>query len=216
MANHTGSGKKIHIGGTIDSDVAEWLMKTRGDEKFSAHLNDILREAMGGRVSIGGRVSKGSHKDAASLKKFQSTMDNLRDNIRSLQDRVEGIEAGIGLQARPEKRPRGRPRKAKLIEVSGGPYDAHADIGWYISHDKYKKVKPQPLENALGMVMREFDKGKDLTVGMIKPVYDNAEIGVPYPTFKLFYFPLIRDRLQSKGIIQKVEHAGKKGVYRKR
>ena len=76
-------------------------------------------------------------------------------------------------------------------------------------------MKPQPLENALGMVMREFDKGKDLTVGMIKPIYDTAEIGVPYPTFKLFYFPLIRDRLQSKGIIQKVEHAGKKGVYRK-
>ena len=53
MANHTGSRKKIHIGGTIDSDVAEWLMKTKGDEKFSAHLNDILREAMGGRVSKG-------------------------------------------------------------------------------------------------------------------------------------------------------------------
>ena len=152
------------------------------------------------------------------MKKFKSTVDNLRNNIKSLQDRVEGIEAGIGLQARPsaEKRPRGRPRKAKLVEEPGGPYDAHADIDWYISHDKYKKVKPQPLENALGMVMREFDKGKDLTVGMIKPVYDTAEIGVPYPTFKLFYFPLIRDRLQSKGIIQKVEHAGKKGVYRKR
>lgn len=212
MANHMGSRKKIHIGGTIDSDVAEWLMKTKGDEKFSAHLNDILREAMSGRVS------KGSRGDAASLKKFKSTVDDLRNHIKSLQDRVEGIEAGIGLQARPaaEKRRRGRPRKARLVEEPGGPYDAHADIDWYISHDKYKKVKPQPLENALGMVMREFDKGKDLTVGMIKPMYDTAEIGVPYPTFKLFYFPLIRDRLQSKGIIQKVEHAGKKGVYRKK
>jgi hypothetical protein len=207
-----GSRKKIHIGGTIDSDVAEWLMKTRGDEKFSAHLNDILREAMSGSAS------KGSRSDAASLKKFKSTVDSLRNHIRSLQDRVESIEAGMGLQARPsaEKRPRGRPRKAKPVEEPGGPYDAHADIDWYISHDKYKKVKPQPLENALGMVMREFEKGNDLTVGMIKPLYNTAEIGVPYPTFKLFYFPLIRDRLQSKGIIQKVEHAGKKGVYRKR
>jgi len=204
MANHTGSRKKIHIGGTIDSDVAEWLMKTKGDEKFSAHLNDILREAMSGRVS------KGSRGEDASLKKFKLTVDNLRNNIKSLQNRMEGIEAGIGLQARPsaEKRPRGRPRKARLVEEPGGPYDAHADIDWYISHDKYKKVKPQPLENALNMVMREFDKGKDLTVGMIQPTYDTVEIGVPYPTFKLFYFPLIRDRLQSKGIIQKVEHAG--------
>ena len=62
MANHTGLRKKIHIGGTIDNDVAEWLMKTKGDEKFSTHLNEILRESMSSRVS------KGSRGDAGSLK----------------------------------------------------------------------------------------------------------------------------------------------------
>ncbi len=209
MVNYTGAKKKVHIGGTIDSDVAEWLMKTKGKEKFSAHLNDILRDAMGGR---GSRASQGS------MSKFKSTIETLHDHIKMLQDRVESIEAGMGAEPRAvkEKRPRGRPRKAKPVEEPSGPYDVHADIDWYLSHDKYKKVKPQPMENAFALAMREFDKGGDVTVGSLKAEYDQAGVGVPYPTFKLFYFPLIRDRLLSKGIIQKVEHAGKKGVYRKK
>jgi hypothetical protein len=211
MVNHTGAKRKVHIGGTIDSDVAEWLMKTKGKEKFSAHLNDILRGAMGGR---GQKESRGG---TTSMSKFNSTIDTLHDRIRTLQNRVESIEAGMGVEPKAvaEKRPRGRPRKAKPAEEPSGPYDVHADIDWYMSHDKYKKVKPQPMENAFAMVMREFEKGGDLTVGTLKADYDQAGVGVPYPTFKLFYFPLIRDRLVSKGIIQKVEHAGKKGVYRK-
>ena len=216
MANDKGSRKKIHIGGTIDSDVAEWLMKTKGAEKFSAHLNEILRDAMGGSASKGPR-------DTSSLKKFNATVDDIRSHIKALQNRVESLEAGVGVSARhaeaglvEAKRPRGRPRKVKASEEPSGPYDTHADINWFISHDRYKKVKPQPMENALNMVIHEFDKGGDVTVGTLKQDYNTEEIGVPYPTFKLFYFPLIRDRLQSKGIIQKVEHAGKKGVYRKR
>ena len=117
MANHTGLRKKIHIGGTIDSDVAEWLMKTKGDGKFSAHLNEILRESMSGRAS------KGSRGDTASLKKFKSTVDNLRNNIKSLQDRVEGIEAGMGLQARAfcGKAPERTAQKGKARRRAGRP-----------------------------------------------------------------------------------------------
>jgi hypothetical protein len=35
MANKMGAHKKVHIGGTIDRDVAEWLSKSKGGEKFS-------------------------------------------------------------------------------------------------------------------------------------------------------------------------------------
>jgi hypothetical protein len=203
MASKMGARKKVHIGGTIDSDVAEWLVKTRGGEKFSTHLNDILRSAMEGGTSRG----------ITSLSQFKSTMETLRQRVVSLQDRVESLESGM--QA-PMKR--GKPKKAHIVPEALGPegYDVHADIDWFMSHDKYKKVKPEAAEKAFGVVAREFDKGGDVTVGMFKENYSPEEVGVPYPTFKLFYFPLIRDRMLIKGLIEKVEHAGKKGVYRKR
>jgi len=105
-----------------------------------------------------------------------------------------------------------------IVPEAVGPegYDVHADIDWFISHDKYKKIKPETMERAFGAVAGEFGKGGELTVGTFKPGYSAEEVGVPYPTFKLFYFPLIRDRMLMKGMIEKVEHAGKKGVYRKR
>jgi len=199
-----GARKKVHIGGTIDSDVAEWLMKTRGGEKFSTHLNEILRSAM----------ESGTPREITSLSQFKNTVETLRQRVMSLQDRVESLESGM--QARPARR--GRPKKAHIVPEALGPegYDVHADIDWYMSHDKYKKIKPDALEKAFGVVAREFDKGGDVTVGMFKENYDAAEVGVPYPTFKLFYFPLVRNRMLMKGLIEKVEHAGKKGVYRKR
>jgi hypothetical protein len=204
MASKMGARKKVHIGGTIDSDVAEWLVKTRGGEKFSTHLNDILRNAMEG----------GTQREITSLSQFKNTVETLRQRVVSLQDRVEGIESGM--QAQPARR--GRPKKARIVPEALGPegYDVHADIDWYMSHDKYKKVKPDALEKAFAFVAREFDKGGDVTVGMLKENYSPEEVGVPYPTFKLFYFPLIRDRMLMKGLVEKVEHAGKKGVYRKR
>lgn len=199
-----GARKKVHIGGTIDSDVAEWLMKTRGGEKFSTHLNEILRSAM----------ESGTLREITSLSQFKNTVETLRQRVMSLQDRVESLESGM--QAQPARR--GRPKKAHIVPEALGPegYDVHADIDWYMSHDKYKKIKPDALEKAFGVVAREFDKGGDVTVGMFKENYDAAEVGVPYPTFKLFYFPLVRNRMLMKGLIEKVEHAGKKGVYRKR
>jgi hypothetical protein len=202
MANKMGARKKVHIGGTIDSDVAEWLTKTRGGDKFSTHLNNILRSAM----------ESGTPREITSLTQFKGTMETLRQRVMSLQDRVESLESG-GRTAR-----RGRPRKAQISPEALGPegYDVHADIDWFMSHDKYKKVKPDTMENAFGMVAREFEKGGDLTVGTFRPDYNTGDVGVPYPTFKLFYFPLIRDRMLMKGMIEKVEHAGKKGVYRKR
>jgi len=202
MANKMGAKKKVHIGGTIDSDVAEWLLKTRGGEKFSTHLNDILRNAMETGVTHG----------ISSLSQFKSTVETLRQRVMSLQDRVEGLEAGGRVPRR------GRPRKAQIVPEALGSegYDVHADIDWFISHDKYKKVKPETMEKAFAMVAQEFEKGGDVTVGIFKPYYSTDEVGVPYPTFKLFYFPLIRDRMLMKGMIEKVEHAGKKGVYRKR
>lgn len=204
MASKMGARKKVHIGGTIDSDVAEWLMKTRGGEKFSTHLNEILRSAM----------ESGTPREITSLSQFKNTVETLRQRVMSLQDRVESLESGM--QARPARR--GRPKKAHIVPEALGPegYDVHADIDWYMSHDKYKKIKPDALEKAFGVVAREFDKGGDVTVGMFKENYDAAEVGVPYPTFKLFYFPLVRNRMLMKGLIEKVEHAGKKGVYRKR
>jgi hypothetical protein len=199
-----GARKKVHIGGTIDSDVAEWLVKTKGGEKFSTHLNNILRNAMEG----------GTQGGITSLSQFKNNMETLRQRVLSLQDRVESLESGI--QAQPARR--GRPKKASIVPEALGPegYDVHADIDWYTSHDKYKKIKPDVLEKAFAVVAREFDRGGDVTVGMLKENYSPEEVGVPYPTFKLFYFPLVRDRMLMKGLIEKVEHAGKKGVYHKR
>jgi hypothetical protein len=203
MASKMGARKKVHIGGTIDSDVAEWLVKTKGGEKFSTHLNNILRSAM----------ESGTPREITSLSQFKNTMETLRQRVVSLQDRVESLESGMQAPAR-----RGRPKKAHIVPEALGPegYDVHADIDWYVSHDRYKKVKPDAMENAFELVAREFEKGGDVTVGMLKENYSPEEVGVPYPTFKLFYFPLIRDRMLMKGLIEKVEHAGKKGVYRKR
>lgn len=197
-----GSRKKVHIGGTIDSDVAEWLLKTRGGDKFSTHLNEILRGAMEG----------GTPRDITSVTQFKNTMETLRQRVMSLQDRVESLESGGRISRR------GRPRKAQIVPEAVGPegYDVHADIDWFMSHDKYKKVKPETMERAFNKVAGEFDKGEEVTVGAFKEIYNTEEVGVPYPTFKLFYFPLIRDRMLMKGMIEKVEHAGKKGVYRKR
>jgi hypothetical protein len=204
MANKMGAPKKVHIGGTIDSDVAEWLMRTRGEEKFSTHLNNILRSAM----------ESGMHREITSISQFKSTVDSLRQKVIALQDRVESLEAGI--QVRPAKK--GRPKKARIVPEAPSPegYDVHADIDWYIAHDRYHKVKPEVIEKAFEMVSRAFEKGENVTVASLKEGYNAEEIGVPYPTFKLFYFPLIRDRMLMKGLIEKVEHAGKKGVYRKR
>jgi hypothetical protein len=202
MASKMGSRKKVHIGGTIDSDVAEWLLKTRGGDKFSTHLNEILRGAMEG----------GAPRDITSVTQFKNTMETLRQRVMSLQDRVESLESGGRISRR------GRPRKAQIVPEAVGPegYDVHADIDWFMSHDKYKKVKPETMERAFNKVAAEFDKGEEVTVGAFKESYNTEEVGVPYPTFKLFYFPLVRDRMLMKGMIEKVEHAGKKGVYRKR
>ncbi|HTX43539.1 MAG TPA: hypothetical protein VMC61_02330 [Methanocella sp.] len=203
MASKTGARKKVHIGGTIDSDVAEWLVKTRGGEKFSTHLNNILRGVMEG----------GAPREISSLSQFKSTVETLRQRVLSLQDRVESLESGT-----PAPIKKGRPKRARIVPEALGPegYDVHADIDWYMSHDKYKKVKSDAMEKAFAYVAREFESGGDTTVGMLKAGYSPEEVGVPYPTFKLFYFPLIRDRMLMKGLIEKVEHAGKKGVYRKR
>jgi hypothetical protein len=205
MGNKTGAKKKVHIGGTIDSDVAEWLMKTRGGEKFSTHLNNILRNAM----------ETGRPRDITSLAQFKNTIETLRDRVVSLQDRVESLESGVPVR---QARPRGRPRKSQIMPEALGPegYDVHADIDWYKSHDRYKKIKPDAMEKAFKVVLEGFEKAGDVTVGSFRENYDQAEAGIPYPTFKLFYFPLIRDRMLMKGLIEKVEHAGKKGVYRKR
>jgi hypothetical protein len=128
--------------------------------------------------------------------------------------------------AAPAKRPRGRPRKlettdrirvgGRLIDAVTTGYDVRDDVQWYLSHDRYKKVRADPLVNAFDMVVGKLDTGKNLTVGMLKDGYDRGTIGVPYPTFRLFYFPLIRDRLLEKKMIEKVDRPGKKGVYRKR
>jgi hypothetical protein len=215
--------KKVHIGGTIDSDVADWLMKTRGEDKFSTYLNSVLRRAM--ELGI-----RGIPESATSLDKFKATIDRIRSRVVALQDRVESLEAVVSPEKlnkvkmeRGVKRPRGRPRKSPELAfavereaVEAGEYSPRNDVDWYISHDKYKKIKAEPMMNAVEMVMKEFDRGSELTVGSLKGSYETSAIGVPYPTFKLFYFPMIRDRLVQKKIIQKVEHAGKKGVYRKR
>lgn len=208
MAVKLGARKKVHIGGTIDSDIAAWLTRTRGGEKFSTHLNSILRGAM--ERSEGGRP-----REITGLSQFKNTIETLRERVISLQDRVESLESGVYVKA---SKPRGRPRKAQITPEPLGPegYDVHADVDWYMSHDKYKKVKPESVEKAFAAVSREFDKGGNVTVGTLKADYSQAEVGVPYPTFKLFYFPLIRDRMLMKGLVEKVEHAGKKGVYRKR
>jgi hypothetical protein len=206
--------KKVRIGGTIDSDVADWLGRTKGKEKFSKHLNAVLRSAMESGTGT-----------QPSLDNFKSTLDNILDRVKLLQDKVECMEP-VKAAATPAKRPRGRPRKletterikvgGKQIDVVSTGYDVRDDVQWYLSHDRYKKVRADPLVNAFDMVVGKLDTGKNLTVGMLKDGYDRSTIGVPYPTFRLFYFPLIRDRLLEKKMIEKVDRPGKKGVYRKR
>lgn len=213
MAAQAKAKKKVRIGGTIDSDIADWLSRTRGKEKFSKHLNAVLRSAMESGAGM-----------RPSMENFQGKLDKILDRIKQLQDKVDSI--GAGKTTVPAKRPRGRPRKLETVDrikvegkqidtVSTG-YDVRDDIQWYLSHDRYKKVRPEPLINAFNMVVSKLDTGKNLTVGMLKEGYDRDAIGVPYPTFRLFYFPLIRDRLLEKKMIEKVERPGKKGVYRKR
>jgi hypothetical protein len=214
MAAQAKTRKKVRIGGTIDSDVADWLGRTKGKDKFSKHLNAVLRSAM--ESGAGAQPSLGS---------FKSTLDNILDRVKMLQDRVECIEPGKAVAA-PAKRPRGRPRKletterikvgGKLIDAVSTGYDVRDDVQWYLSHDRYKKVRADPLVNAFDMVVGRLDTGKNLTVGALKDGYDRSTIGVPYPTFRLFYFPLIRDRLLEKKMIEKVDRPGKKGVYKKR
>jgi hypothetical protein len=215
MAAQAKAKRKVRIGGTIDSDVADWLGRTKGKEKFSKHLNAVLRSAM-----VSGTGSQ------PSLDSFKSTLDNILDRVKLLQDKVECIEPGKAAAPAPAKRPRGRPRKLETtarIKVGGRQidavstgYDVRDDVQWYLSHDRYRKVRADPLVNAFDMVVGKLDTGKNLTVGMLKEGYDRATIGVPYPTFRLFYFPLIRDRLLEKKMIEKVDRPGKKGVYRKR
>ena len=217
MAAKAKSIHKVRIGGTIDNDVADWLERTKGKEKFSAHLNNVLRQAMGSGT-VGG---------ARSLKSFTSTLSSIEGKISALHERLKTLESTPGTAPTVVKRGRGRPRKTQVTDqqVRAGSrekgtvtreYDPQNDINWYLSHDRYKKIKPGPLVNAFHMVVRNFDTEKNVTVGMLKEGYDQGEIGVPFPTFRLFYFPLIRDRLMEKKIIERVEKPGKKGVYQKR
>ena len=217
MAAKARLSRKVRIGGTIDSDVADWLEKTKGKEKFSAHLNNVLRQAM----------ESGTSAEERSLVDFQGTLSNIEGKISALQDRLKTIESGSRQAPKPEvKRGRGRPRKIKAVDhvrIGGREvdtvsteYDVQNDINWYLSHDKYKKIKPEPLVNAFDFVVGKFDTGQAITIKTIEEGYDRGQIGVPFPTFRLFYFPLIRDRLMEKKIIEKVEKPGKKGVYQKR
>lgn len=213
MAAQAKSKRKVRIGGTIDSDIAEWLNQTRGKEKFSKYLNNVLRGAM--------ESGAGTH---PSLEEFRNKLDNILDRVKSLQDRVERTEPGRA--AAPARRSRGRPRKLETKEHvrSGGrqidelitEYNVRDDVQWFLSHDRYKKIRPEPLVNAFDMVVGRLDTGKNFTVATFKEGYDRGTIGVPYPTFRLFYFPLIRDRLLEKKMIEKVDRPGKKGVYKKR
>jgi hypothetical protein len=214
--------KKVRIGGTIDSDVADWLLKTKGKEKFSAHLNKILRNHMEREIPVK------AIKAAPSLEKFQNTLENIINRIKSLQSRVESLESSVSIIKPGEikvKRARGRPRKVQApVKAKGeareagakGEYNVRSDINWYLSRDKYKKIKADALINAFDLVMEEFNKGNEITVSVFKEEFNRQRVGVPYPTFRLFYFPLIRDRLMEKNMIEKVEHAGKKGVYIKK
>ncbi len=212
MAAQAKAKRKVRVGGTIDRDVADWLNRTRGRDKFSKHLNAVLRNAMESGAGA-----------PPAMDDFRSTLDNILERVKSLQDQVEGMEPGRA--AAPAKRPRGRPRKETgergrdgggAIGAQGTGYDVRDDVQWFLSHDRYKKVRPGPLVNAFDMVLGRLEGGNNLTVGLLKDGYDRAAIGVPYPTFRLFYFPLIRDRLMEKRMIEKVERPGKKGVYRKR
>lgn len=208
--------RKVRIGGTIDSDVADWLEKTKGKEKFSAHLNNVLRQSM----------ESGTVTEERSLKSFQGTISSIEGKISALQERLKTLESSPTTAGAAARRGRGRPRKIQVtdhVRVGGREidtitteYDVQNDVNWYLSHDRYKKIKPGPLVNAFNFVVGKFDSGKTITVKTMEEGYDRAEIGVPYPTFRLFYFPLIRDRLMEKKIIEKVDKPGKKGVYQKR
>ncbi len=172
MAAQAKAKKKVRIGGTIDSDVADWLGRTKGKEKFSKHLNAVLRSAM--ESGTGAQPSLGN---------FKSTLDNILDRVKLLQDKVECIEPGKA--AAPAKRPRGRPRKLEItnrIKVGGKQidavstgYDVRDDVQWFLSHDRYKKVRADPLVNAFDMVVSKLDTGKNLTVGMLKEGYDRGD-----------------------------------------
>ncbi|OPY28923.1 MAG: hypothetical protein A4E28_01195 [Methanocella sp. PtaU1.Bin125] len=213
MAAKSKARRKVRIGGTVDSDVADWLNRTKGKEKFSKHLNSVLRSSM----ESGGGAQP-------SMDSFRNKLDSILEKITALQEKVEG--PGKAAAEAPAKRPRGRPRKlqslehirvgGKEIDTLSTDYDVRNDLQWFLSRDRYKKVKAEPLVNAFDMVVSKLDTGKNLTVGTLKEGYDRAAIGVPYPTFRLFYFPLIRDRLLEKKMIEKVDRPGKKGVYRKR
>ena len=212
MAAQAKPKRKVRIGGTIDSDVADWLNRAKGKEKFSKHLNAVLRSAMESGAGA-----------QPSLDRFSNKLDSILERIKTLQDKVECIEPGRA--AAPAKRPRGRPRKQKdaarsrdggQAEAVGAAYDVRDDLQWFLSRDRYKKIRPGPLVNAFDMVVGRLGAGENLTVGLLKDGYDRSAVGVPYPTFRLFYFPLIRDRLLEKKMIEKVERPGKKGVYKKR
>ncbi len=208
--------RKVRIGGTIDSDVADWLERTKGKEKFSAHLNGILRQAM----------ESGMTGEVRSLGNFHGTLSSIEGKISALQERLKTLESGAPRAPQKAKKGRGRPRKIQAVDhvrVGGREvdqitteYDVQNDINWYLSHDRYKKIKPEPLVNAFNFVVGKFDTGKNITVKTIEEGYDRGQIGVPFPTFRLFYFPLIRTRLMEKKIIEKVDKPDKKGVYKKR
>ena len=119
MAAQAKSIKKVRIGGTIDSDVADWLGRTKGKGKFSKHLNAVLRSAM--ESGAGGQPS---------LESFKSTLDNILDRVKLLQDKVECIEPDKAAKA-PAKRPRGRPRKLETTErirVGGKQIDRKSNV----------------------------------------------------------------------------------------
>ncbi len=112
MAAQAKAKKKVRIGGTIDSDLADWLGRTKGKEKFSKHLNAVLRSAMESGTGT-----------QPSLESFQNKLDNILDRVKQLQDKVECIEPG---KRRRQRRPSGpaagpgswRPRTASRSAAS--------------------------------------------------------------------------------------------------
>ena len=71
MAAQAKANKKVRIGGTIDSDVADWLNRTKGREKFSKHLNTVLRSAMESGTGA-----------QPSLDSFRNTLDNILERVK--------------------------------------------------------------------------------------------------------------------------------------
>ena len=214
MAAQAKAKKKVRIGGTIDSDLADWLGRTKGKEKFSKHLNAVLRSAMESGTGA-----------QPSLESFQSKLDNILDRVKQLQDKVECIEPGKAAAA-PAKRPRGRPRKlvttdrikvgGKQIDAVSTGYDVRDDVQWYLSHDRYARSGQTRWSTPSTWWWASWTRARTLPWACSRKATTAATIGVPYPTFRLFYFPLIRDRLLEKKMIEKVDRPGKKGVYKKR